>query len=1040
MCGIAAIFNYRTGAPIDRAELTTIRDAMTPRGPDGFGEWFSADGRVGLGHRRLAIIDPTPAGAQPMKNRDGSLVITFNGEIYNYLELRSELERKGCHFQSGSDTEVLLHLYAVEGEAMVTKLRGMYAFAIWDERKQGLFLARDPFGIKPLYYSDDGKCLRIASQVKALLAGGHIDTAPEPAGHVGFFLWGHVPSPYTLYRGVRGLPAGSILWIDQAGTKRERTFCSIPQILATAEHAPRSTLHAPPSERLRSALQDTVRAHLIADVPVGVFLSSGLDSTSLAALAAEQGTTLRTVTLGFEEFRGSPNDEVPLAEQVACQLGAQHQTIWVTSACFQKERERLFASMDQPSTDGVNTFFVSLAARRAGLKVALSGLGGDELLGGYPSFHQIPQLVRWLGLSRHCPTLDRGFRLITAPLLKRMTSPKYAGLLEYGGTYSGAYLLRRSLFMPWELPDLLDAELVRQGWQELQPMLRLEETVDGLKRPRSRVTSLETCWYMRNQLLRDSDWAGMAHSLEIRVPLVDIKLLQGLAPLLVSKTPPTKRDMAESAFRTPNPAFRTLLARPKTGFSIPVRDWLLPGSQPSTHSAPGDRGLRGWAKEVYSRFPGSCPRTQPVSRSTLHAPRSTSLPSSALNSPSSLRVLVLLSDAFGGHGGISKFNRDLLSALCSDPAVCEVVALPRLMPSQPGILPPKLTWVTAGVGGKLRFIRAAIKLARSRPFDLVICGHINLLPIAFLARHLSRNRFPRTPQSEVRTPHSADHQLSTKDYQLPLTLIIHGIDAWQPTRSPLVNRLAPKADAFVAVSELTRNRFLKWSRMPHERAFILPNCVELSKFQPGPKPDYLLKRYGLEGRTVLLTLGRLVSSERAKGFDEVIEVLPSLANEIPNLSYLIVGDGDDSQRLKDKARSLGLAVYDCSKNCALPAPQSPLPRVVFAGYVSEREKADHYRLADVYVMPSHGEGFGIVYLEALACGLPVIGSKLDGSREALLGGKLGILVDPANLEELKAAVHQVLERKSRPVPEGLEYYSYTKFEERCHHLVRQLLG
>src|SRR6185295_11781453 len=230
-----------------------------------------------------------------------------------------------------------LHLYAEHGEAMVEKLRGMYAFAIWDGVKRGLFLARDPFGIKPLYLADDGKILRAASQVKALLAGGRISTTPSPAGHAGFFLWGHIPEPFTLHREIRSLPAGSMLWVGADGSHREKTFCSTTGMLADAEHAPASS----PVD-LHGALRDSVAHHLIADVPVGLFLSSGLDSTTLAALAAEQGGALRTVTLGFEEYRGTPNDETPLAEVVAKQYGAQHQTIWVHRADFQEQREQLF--------------------------------------------------------------------------------------------------------------------------------------------------------------------------------------------------------------------------------------------------------------------------------------------------------------------------------------------------------------------------------------------------------------------------------------------------------------------------------------------------------------------------------------------------------------------------------------------------------------------------------------------------------------------------------------------------------------------------
>jgi asparagine synthase (glutamine-hydrolysing) len=212
MCGIAGIFTYRDGAPpVDQAELLRIREAMIKRGPDGAGLWISPDRRVGLAHRRLAIIDLSETGAQPMATADGRLRITFNGEIYNYQALKKGLEAKGYRFHSNSDTEVLLHLYADRGPDMVHALRGMYAFGIWDERNRTLFLARDPFGIKPLYYADDGKSLRFASQVKALVAGGGVDTAPEPAGSVGFLLWGSVPEPFTLHRGVRALPAGSHL-------------------------------------------------------------------------------------------------------------------------------------------------------------------------------------------------------------------------------------------------------------------------------------------------------------------------------------------------------------------------------------------------------------------------------------------------------------------------------------------------------------------------------------------------------------------------------------------------------------------------------------------------------------------------------------------------------------------------------------------------------------------------------------------------------------------------------------------------------------
>ena len=236
MCGIAGIFAYRsTATAVDREELVRIRDHMTSRGPDGSGEWYSTDGRVGLGHRRLSIIDLSSRGAQPMQTADGRLVITFNGEIYNYQALRSKLEAKGYVFRSNSDTEVLLHLYTELGDEMLPQLRGMFAFAIWDSREKQLLLARDPYGIKPLYYADDGSTLRFASQVKALMAGRHVSKDPDPAGWVGFYLFGSVPEPFTTYREVRALPAGSFIRIDRGRLHEPVQYYSIARKYSQAQ-------------------------------------------------------------------------------------------------------------------------------------------------------------------------------------------------------------------------------------------------------------------------------------------------------------------------------------------------------------------------------------------------------------------------------------------------------------------------------------------------------------------------------------------------------------------------------------------------------------------------------------------------------------------------------------------------------------------------------------------------------------------------------------------------------------------------------------
>ncbi len=602
MCGIAASFSYASGAT-DRAALARACDRMETRGPDGSGVWTSPDERAGLGHRRLAIIDLSEDGAQPMSVDDGRVVIAFNGEIYNHEQIRAGLEAKGYPFRSTSDTEVILHLYREKGERLVEDLRGMYAFALWDERKQGMLLARDPYGIKPLYVADDGRTLQAASQVQALLAMGGVDTSPEPAGHAGFFLWGHVPEPFTLYRGIRAFPPGHTQWIDGDGPQAPRSFADLTAALREAERsaAGEGATQAELDAAVREALLDSVRHHLVADVDVGVFLSSGRDSTTLAALAAEAGGRLRTVTLGFDEYAGTADDEVPLAEAAAAHYGAEHRTVRVGQKEFAGLVDDYFGAMDQPSIDGLNTFLVSRAAVAAGLKVALSGLGGDELFGGYPSFEEVPRLAGAVGAIPGSAALGRGLRAISAPVLSRVTSPKAAGLVEYGGTVEGAYLLRRALFMPYELPAVLDPDLAREGLEALAPLDALRQTVRGLDSDRLRITALESAHYMRSQLLRDSDWASMAHSLELRVPLVDWELLRRVAPLAAARPEAVDKATLARAARPPLPP--AIADRPKTGFTTPVRQWLLASGAADA----SDRGLRGWAKHVYRRQSNAAP-------------------------------------------------------------------------------------------------------------------------------------------------------------------------------------------------------------------------------------------------------------------------------------------------------------------------------------------------------------------------------------------------------------------------------------------------
>ena len=572
MCGLAGVI--AGSKPVDLEVLRAMNDAMRSRGPDGEGVWLERDARAGLAHRRLSIIDLSDAGSQPMVR--GRNCISYNGEIYNYRELREGLEAQGRRFVSQSDTEVLLHLYEEYGTEMFAKIRGMYAFVLWDGAKGKALIARDPYGVKPLYYAAVDGGVRLASQVKALMAAGDVSRQKSLAGMAGFYLLGSVPEPYTIFEKVHALPAGSFAWVGTDGLESLQAHFSVADQfnLGDAQGAQELT-GADMQERVREALRESVRHHLVADVPVGVFLSAGIDSGAMLALMRELGQQeVQAVTLAFESFRGGHHDEAPWAQRIAERYGAKHVVRRIRAAEMESWRDQIVEAMDQPSVDGTNTWLVSRAAAEMGLKVALSGLGGDELVGGYTSFRDIPRWVGLFGLPGRIPHFGRAVRELYRRLLQQhlRLSPKAAGMVEYGGSYSGAYLLRRGIFMPWELGQVMGEEQARQGLMELQPLRLIEAAMASKSTDFGRVASLEAGLYMKNQLLRDCDWASMSHSLEVRVPLVDAWLLKSLGSLFARYgRGGGKRFVAQSPKK---PLPDQLRVATKTGFSIPMAAWL----------------------------------------------------------------------------------------------------------------------------------------------------------------------------------------------------------------------------------------------------------------------------------------------------------------------------------------------------------------------------------------------------------------------------------------------------------------------------------
>jgi phosphatidylinositol alpha-1,6-mannosyltransferase len=350
-----------------------------------------------------------------------------------------------------------------------------------------------------------------------------------------------------------------------------------------------------------------------------------------------------------------------------------------------------------------------------------------------------------------------------------------------------------------------------------------------------------------------------------------------------------------------------------------------------------------------------------------------------------MKILHFLHDAYGRNGGIARYNRDLIEAFARDPRVGSIVALPRILGEGAEPMPDKLQWRRSAAKGALAFLAASLATLIGRRPTVVVAAHLRLLPVAWLASRLTG---------------------------APLWLLIYGIDVWERPANPLLVWLARRADLVISISDVTTARFQAWARIPHDRIRLLPCTVDLERFHPGPRDPALVARYGLADKHVLFTFGRLVSRERAKGMDEVMQALPGLLADHPDLVYLIGGEGPDRPRLEAKARSLDLA-----------------ERVIFAGRIAEEEKLAHYHLGDAYVMPSRGEGFGIVLLEAMAAGLPTLASVRDGGREALLDGKLGLLVDPDDPASVAAGIHALLARR-KGRPDGLEYYSVQSFRRR----------
>jgi asparagine synthase (glutamine-hydrolysing) len=572
MCGIAGLVRYEGLAPGDVAAVERMTAAQVHRGPDGNG--FYSDQVVALGHCRLSIIDTSAAGKQPMWNEDRTVWVTYNGEIYNHQELRRELASLGHAFRSRTDTEVIVHGYEQWGpEGLLERLRGMFAFGLYDSRK-GLTLARDRFGIKPLYYfAGRNGLLLFASEVRALLASGYVPDERDLDAMAGFLLAGSVAAPRTVVQGVSSLLPGHYMICRRAGTAVRRYWdlrCCQPR---SGQERREPGNERPPIAHIRSLLQDSVSRHLVSDVPLGVFLSGGVDSGAVVAFGTRVRSAtppLTTLTVTFDEQEFSERGET---EAVASRFHTDHHEIRVTRADFVSELPKILAAMDQPTNDGVNTYFVSRAARQVGLTVALSGLGGDEVFRGYRHYRSLERHARWLV---RCPSPARRALSQAAVLWGRVGGrDKWMRLafLEHGASSPELYLLVRGFFPPRHVMNLLDISArdldvaVEQQFDGLRPGASAETGANGFN-------YIEFKRYLHDQLLRDTDVFSMAHSIEVRVPFLDHVVVEQVA-------------QADSALKMANGVNKPLLVgaaddpwllragrAKKRGFSFPMDRWM----------------------------------------------------------------------------------------------------------------------------------------------------------------------------------------------------------------------------------------------------------------------------------------------------------------------------------------------------------------------------------------------------------------------------------------------------------------------------------
>lgn len=999
MCRISGIINSQLPVSSLEEMVKEMCTIMKHGGPDDEGIYADEFHHLVLGHRRLSLIDLSASGHQPMSYASGRFVISFNGEIYNYPGIKKELQKEGFAFTTGSDTEVIMAAFAAWGTQSFERLNGMFAFALLDKQESELFLVRDPSGIKPLYYAATEEGLSFSSEIRGFKPIPYLQE--ENAQWPVFLLaYGHLPEPVTVLKKVKPLQKGTYLCFDLNSARYEiRTFKGF--------HFSDKIINRKEAIHLISEdLQKAVNRHLIADAPIGVFLSGGVDSGIISLLAcADKKTQLNTLSLHFEEndFSEKKYQDL-LLETMRCRSN-QH---LVEEEEFHEHLPGILNAMDQPSCDGINTWFISKYAKENGLKAVLSGIGGDELYGGYPSFSRMQKV----NLAKNIPnSLLRAGKYAGQKALKRLCYLSIEGA-------AGKYLFLRGQFIPSEIAYQLNMP-EQQVWKILsdQPVFENIDQLDAF----DQASWLELNMFMQNQLLRDVDVMGMAHGIEIRVPFLDkefVDLSMSVSSRLKEEGTLPKQLLIDS-FKNilPEPIWN----RPKMGFGFPFKQWLANDEFVKSLINPADRNYKSFAlgnmhwsqflsllliKNRNGNLAGeglglnsvSAPGEKPTARKSGISAAINKEDKSAIKS-----VMFLTLRTFSLTGGIEKVSKVAGKALYN---ICDATGRNLTVYSMYDETSdidekyfPKKDFKGFGIK-RLKFTQIAV--ANGIKNDVIFLSHINLLPVGYLVKLFS----PKTK----------------------LVLIAHGIEAWHAFKG-VKKRMLFKCDRILSVSQYTKDVIINLNNFPAEKIQILNNCLDpfLEKPVETEKDKVLLQKYHFANDDIILmTLTRLAARERYKGYDIVIESLKELRKTNPHLKYLIIGkyDKEEKQRLDILVKEAGLQSH-----------------VIFTGFIDDDELAEHFNLADIYIMPSEKEGFGIVFIEAMYYNKPVIAGNKDGSVDALLNGDLGLLVNPKSIEEVSGAIKKMVCDKNQYLPNRqllMEHFSYPVYKEKWEEILESL--